>query len=118
MSTDHSIDYRIINFLTVFATTSNLVKCAKCNGSVKFQVASQRALGFKIATLCNNCNTQYVPSYLFVGTGYEINRIFTLAMSVLGYYGSTDKEPCHEKCEKGEERRKTLTYIVISLWQV
>ena len=34
VSTDHSINYRVINSFTVYATISNLVKCARCNGSV------------------------------------------------------------------------------------
>ena len=76
ISTDHSTGYRIKNFFTVFLTISNLVKWAKSNGSVKFQVASQRALGFKVVKLCDNCTTQYVPSYLFVGTGFGIEDLF------------------------------------------
>ncbi|XP_067210342.1 uncharacterized protein [Linepithema humile] len=81
---DNSIEYRILNFFTVFAAIANLVKCAKCNGNVKFQTASSRGLGFKIALLCDNCPTEYIPSSPFIGHSYEINKRFIFVMRVLG----------------------------------
>jgi len=33
---DNSIEFRILNFITVFSAISELVKCKKCNSDVKF----------------------------------------------------------------------------------
>ena len=38
---DSSVEYRILNFITVFAAISKYVKCKICNGEVKFQTASE-----------------------------------------------------------------------------
>jgi len=81
---DNNIEYRIINFITVFSTISNFIKCKQCNGNINFQTADTRGLGFKIALLCDNCEPQYVPSSIFVSHSYEINRRFIFTMRVLG----------------------------------
>lgn len=38
---DPSVEYRILNFITVFAAISEYVKCKTCDGDVKFQTASE-----------------------------------------------------------------------------
>lgn len=81
---DNSVNYRIVNFFTVFSIISNAVKCIECNGKVKFSVASERGLGFKIVLTCEKCDPQYISSCPYVGRGYEINRRFIFAMRILG----------------------------------
>ncbi|XP_067205402.1 uncharacterized protein [Linepithema humile] len=81
---DNNNDYRILNFITVFSAIANVVKCKRCNGNVKFQTASARGLGFKIAVLCDNCPTQYIASCPFLGHSYVINRRFVFALRMLG----------------------------------
>ena len=81
---DNNIEYRILNFITVFATISDFVKCKQCNGEIKFQTASTRGLGFKIVLMCNSCEPQYIPSCSFIAHSYEINRRFLFTMRVLG----------------------------------
>ena len=34
---DSSVEYRILNFITVFAAISKYVKCKICDGEMKFQ---------------------------------------------------------------------------------
>lgn len=79
-----SIEYRILNFKTVFAAISDFVKCKVCNGNVKFQTTKTRGLGFKIVIVCNKCQPQCIPSCPYIGTTYEINRRFIFTMTVLG----------------------------------
>jgi len=55
VSRDSSVEYRILNFITVFAAISEYVKCNVCDGNVKFETASERGLGFKIVILCDKC---------------------------------------------------------------
>lgn len=84
MPQDNSIEYRIINFVSVFLAIAMLVKCKKCNSDVKFQTASTRGLGFKIVVLCDQCSPQEIPSCTFINHSYEINRRFIFTMRVLG----------------------------------
>ena len=42
-----TVDYRIINFVTVLSVIASLVKCAKCNSKISFGIVSERGLGFK-----------------------------------------------------------------------
>lgn len=81
---DPSVEYRILNFITVFAAISEYVKCKICDGNVKFQTASERGLGFKIVLLCDKCADRNINSSPFVAHSYEINRRFLFVMRVLG----------------------------------
>ncbi|KAK0177232.1 hypothetical protein PV328_001308 [Microctonus aethiopoides] len=81
---DSSVEYRILNFITVFAALSNYVKCKSCDGEVKFETASPRGLGFKIIILCDKCEDRAINSSPFVKHSYEINRRFIFVMRVLG----------------------------------
>jgi len=81
---DNLLEYKILNFITVFTAISNLVKCKNCNGDVEFQTCSERGLGFKIAVMCNTCQPQYITSSPFVGHTYQINRRFIYVMRILG----------------------------------
>ncbi|XP_036148055.1 uncharacterized protein LOC118647367 [Monomorium pharaonis] len=81
---DNSIEYRILNFITVFAAISNFVKCKVCNGDIKFQAANMRGLGFNIIVICETCAPQSIPSCPYIGRSYEINRRFIFTMRVLG----------------------------------
>lgn len=81
---DSKFEYRILNFITVFAAISTFVKCKECGDNIKFETAQTRGLGFKIAVLCKNCAPQYVPSSPFIGHSYEINRRFIFVMRLLG----------------------------------
>lgn len=84
VSQDSSVEYRILNFITVFTVISSLLKCKSCDGNVKFETASTRGLGFKIVVKCDSCADQMIPSSSFVAHSYEINRRFILTMRVLG----------------------------------
>lgn len=81
---DPSVEYRILNFITVFSAISEYVKCKICDGNVKFQTASERGLGFKIVLLCDKCADRNINSSPFVAHSYEINRRFLFVMRVLG----------------------------------
>ncbi|KYM96705.1 hypothetical protein ALC62_00134 [Cyphomyrmex costatus] len=81
---DTSIEYRILNFITVFAAISEYVKCKTCDGNVKFETASQRGLGFKIVLLCDKCASRSIHSSPFIEHSYAINRRFLFVMRVLG----------------------------------
>lgn len=82
---DNDIDYRILNFVTVFRTLSEYVKCKICAGNVTFQTASTRGLGFKILINCELCGeTASIPSCPYIGSTYEVNRRFTFTMRLLG----------------------------------
>lgn len=84
MPQDSSIEYRILNFITVFSTIATFVKCKTCNSDIKFQTANMRGLGFKIAVICDNCALRLVPPCSFIGHSYEINRRFVFTMRILG----------------------------------
>ena len=79
-----TVDYRIINFVTVFSAIASLVKCAKCNSEISFGIVSERRLGFKISVVCDKCTPEYIPSCDFIKHSYEINRRFILATRAIG----------------------------------
>lgn len=79
-----NIGYRILNFITVFTTISECVKCKHCGSDITFQAESTRGLGFKILVKCTTCNPTSIPSCPFIGSAYEINRRFFFAMRLLG----------------------------------
>lgn len=81
---DSSVEYRILNFITVFATISEYMKCKICDGNVKFETASERGLGFKIVLLCDKCAVRTINFSPFVKRCYEINERFLFVMRVLG----------------------------------
>ena len=81
---DTADEYRLFNFITVFAANSEYVKCKVCDGEVKFETASDRGLGFKIVLLCDKCVQRTVNSSPFIGYSYAINRRFLFVMRVLG----------------------------------
>ena len=62
----NTVDYRIINFVTVFSAIASLVKCAKCNSKISFGIVSERGLGFKISVVCDKCTPEYIPSCDFI----------------------------------------------------
>jgi len=84
VSRDSSVEYRILNFITVFAAISEYVKCKVCDRKVKFETASERGLGFKIVIVCDKCAARSINSSPFVGHSYAINRRFLFVMRVLG----------------------------------
>ncbi|CAG5096662.1 Protein of unknown function [Cotesia congregata] len=51
---DTSVEYRILNFITVFTTISEYVLCKTCGEPVKFETASEHGLGFKISLKSTN----------------------------------------------------------------
>lgn len=77
---DTSVEYRILNFITVFTAISEYVLCKTCREPVKFETASERGLGFKIVILCDKCNPRSINSCNFVKHSYEINRRFKFVM--------------------------------------
>lgn len=81
---DSKSEYRILNFISVFAAIATFVKCKECGGNIKFETAQTRGLGFKIAVLCENCTPRFVLSSPFVRHSYEINRRFIFVMRLLG----------------------------------
>lgn len=81
---DSSVEYRILNFITMFSAISNLVKCKTCDSNIKFETASTRGLGFKLVVKCDSCKSQLIPSSPFISHSYEINRRFIFTMRVLG----------------------------------
>lgn len=89
-----AVDYRIINFFTVFSAITSLVKCAKCNSKISFGIVSERGLGFKISVVCDKCTPQYIPSCDFINHSFEINRKFALAMRVIGVGYKGAKKCC------------------------
>ena len=89
-----TVDYRIINLVTVFSAIANLVKCAKCNSKISFSIVSESGLGFKISVVCDKCTPEYIPSCDFIKHSYEINRRFILAMRVIGVGFKGAKKCC------------------------
>jgi len=44
--------YSILNFTLIFSALSEILKCKKCNGDVKFAKKSEQGLGFKLVVIC------------------------------------------------------------------
>ncbi|XP_077257590.1 uncharacterized protein LOC143894826 [Temnothorax americanus] len=89
-----SLNYRILNFKSVFNEISQVVKCKTCGGDVKFQTESSRGLGFKILILCDECRPTDISSCPKIGLSYEINRRFSFAIRCLGHGASGEKKFC------------------------
>ncbi|XP_015590648.1 uncharacterized protein LOC107265572 [Cephus cinctus] len=81
---NYGFGYRIINFIAVFSTIAQHVKCKKCDSNISFQERSPRGLGFKIVIACPNCPDVEIPSSKLIQNAYEINRRIVLAMRLLG----------------------------------
>lgn len=81
---NNHLQYRIINFLAVFHTISQHVKCKTCDSNISFHERSPRGLGFKIVIACPQCPEIVIPSCKTIRNGYEINRRIVLAMRLLG----------------------------------
>lgn len=75
--------YRIIEFLTVFSTLSEILICRECKQNVKFEEAGNRGLGFKLVVTCR-CSRKYINSGPFINNGYEINQRIVFVMRLLG----------------------------------
>ena len=78
------MQYRILNFISVFSAISRFVKCKVCNNNVKFQASSTCGLGFKIVVSCEVCVPQKIHSCPYVQRSFEINRRFIFVMRALG----------------------------------
>ena len=50
----------IYNFMTVFGTISDFVKCKNCNGNFNFETASERGIGCKIVFVYESCRRAFV----------------------------------------------------------
>ena len=81
---NYSFGYRIINFLAVFSTISEHVRCKTCGSSITFHERSPRGLGFKIVIGCQKCPEIIIPSCKFIKNAFEINRRMVLAMRLIG----------------------------------
>lgn len=81
---EENIGYRILNFITVFTTISEYIKCKTCGRDIKFKIEGTQGLGFNILILCTSCNPISIPSCPNIGRAYEINRRFFFAMRLLG----------------------------------
>ncbi|XP_018315739.1 uncharacterized protein [Mycetomoellerius zeteki] len=81
---DASHGYRIINFLTLFSTLSDMIKCKSCDGDISFKEGSIRGLGFKLVITCDKCEPRYINCCPLINHAYEINRRFVFAMRLLG----------------------------------
>lgn len=91
---DKNIEYRIINFQSVFAQISQHVQCKQCGDDVIFQVINTRGLGFKIMISCATCDPTLIPSSLFINNSFEINRRFSFAMRCIGVGANGGKRFC------------------------
>jgi hypothetical protein len=76
--------YRIINFVAMFSSLSEIVKCKTCDGNINFSETSIRGLGFKLVIDCDNCEPRYINSSPLIQHAYEINRRIVFAMRLLG----------------------------------
>lgn len=80
---DNNAEYRILNFVAVFAAVSTFVRCKKCKGDVQFQATKTLGLGFTIELTCTKCEPRHIPSSPLIRDSYEINRRFICAMKIL-----------------------------------
>lgn len=76
--------YRIINFMAIFSTLSEILKCKTCDGNINFAESSVRGLGFKLIITCEKCEPRYITSCPLINHAYEINRRIVFAMRLLG----------------------------------
>lgn len=90
---DNNVDYRILNFTSVFGEISQFVKCIKCDGDVQFHTEGTQGLGFKIIS-CKQCEPTLVLSCTKIGSAFEINWRFAFAMRCLGQGANEEKKFC------------------------
>ncbi|KOC69640.1 hypothetical protein WH47_10751, partial [Habropoda laboriosa] len=83
LDVDNSHTYRILHFVIVVSTISELVICKICKKDIKFTESSSRGLGFKIAVNCD-CGVSYINSCPLIANAYEINRRIVAVMRLLG----------------------------------
>lgn len=101
INVDNSFGYRLINFIIVFSTISQLVVCKSCGSSIKFEESSCRGLGFKIAVVCEKCPPKYInASPLINNHAYDINRRIVFAMRLLGIGINGIKKFCACVCRR------------------
>jgi len=99
INVDATFGYRVINFVTVFAAISEFLVCKECKSPIKFQEASIRGLGFKIAILCEQCTPKYINSCPVINNhAYDINRRIVLAMRLLSVGVNGIKKFCAFMC--------------------
>ncbi|XP_025158390.1 uncharacterized protein LOC105190689 [Harpegnathos saltator] len=99
INVDATIGYRFIDFVTVFAAMSEFLVCKVCKSPVKFQEASIRGLGFKIAILCEQCSSKYIKSCPVINNhAYDINRRIVFVMRLLGVGVNGIKKFCSFMC--------------------
>lgn len=79
-----NINYKILNFFSVFAVLSNYISCKKCGGDINFTERSVRGLGFKLVVNCGKCDPVSIDSCPLIDNAYEINRRFIFAMKLIG----------------------------------
>lgn len=76
--------FTILNFTLVFSALSNILKCKKCNGDVKFAKKGEQGLGFELAVICQ-CGESFIYSCEKIqNKSYEINRRMIFVMRLLG----------------------------------
>ncbi|KYQ53904.1 hypothetical protein ALC60_07197 [Trachymyrmex zeteki] len=76
--------YRLISFLFVFQSLSEMIKCKTCGGNVTFSESSIRGLGFKLVVNCDKCDPRYKNSCPLIKNAYEVNRRIVFAMRLVG----------------------------------
>lgn len=111
------IEYRILNFITVFTAISECVKCKNCDGNIKFKAESTRGLGFKILVICTTCDPISIPSCPFIGSAYEINRRFFFVMRLLGLGLNGAKKFCGIMDLPPPVAQNTYDIIVNNIWR-
>lgn len=113
---DAAFGYRIINFLAVFSTLSQILACKKCGGSVTFLESCKRGLGFKLVIVCEKCgNTTIDSSPLINGHAYDVNRRLTLAMRLIGIGIQGISKFCAFMCLPKSVFQKSYDEIVQSI---
>ena len=81
---DPALDYRVLDYKSVFRLLSKTVQCKKCESDVKFTIKNTVGLGFEIVVSCDECNETTLSSCPQTGSAYEINNRFCFAMQNIG----------------------------------
>jgi len=76
--------YSILNFTLIFSALSEILKCKKCNGDVKFAKKSEQGLGFKLVVICKCGESCFDSCNRIQNKAYEINRRMIFVMRLLG----------------------------------
>lgn len=84
ITVDPTHGYRLINFVSVFAAISAIVKCKKCDNDVKFNMKGEQGLGFKIAIQCTCGQVEVDSCPKIANKSFEINRRLVFAFRLLG----------------------------------